>query len=282
MGILPRRNDGAPVEPDGEPAEAPDLEHFAEDGCMRWVIGDLHGCLRELEDFLATVRFTPGRDELWSVGDLINTGPDSPGVLRLWRELGGRGVIGNHDVYGLLAHSERWPRKGRDQLDALYRSPDGPALLETLRKLPVLVRLASSGGGPDCWLVHAGLHPHWDDLDAVAARTAGPPFDDERLQGAELRFATQVRCCSASGVLSRAAGPPGACREPYRPWDAWYRGDVMVVHGHWAMRGHYRGPRAMGLDSGCVYGGTLTGWCQEEDRIVQVASRQPKQGGAGH
>jgi bis(5'-nucleosyl)-tetraphosphatase (symmetrical) len=47
-----------------------------------------------------------------------------------------------------------------------------------------------------------------------------------------------------------------------------------VVHGHWAARGYYRGDTTMGLDSGCVYGGSLTAWCQEEDRIVQVPSQE--------
>jgi hypothetical protein len=34
----------------------------------------------------------------------------------------------------------------------------------------------------------------------------------------------------------------------------------------------------MGLDSGCVYGGALTAWCQEEDRIVEVPSRESGHG----
>jgi bis(5'-nucleosyl)-tetraphosphatase (symmetrical) len=66
---------------------------------------------------------------------------------------------------------------------------------------------------------------------------------------------------------------PQDCEAPYRPWDDLYRGDTLVVHGHWARRGHYRGARTIGLDSGCVYGGKLTAWCQDEDRIVQVAGR---------
>jgi bis(5'-nucleosyl)-tetraphosphatase (symmetrical) len=57
------------------------------------------------------------------------------------------------------------------------------------------------------------------------------------------------------------------------PWDSLYTGDTLVVHGHWAQRGYYRGRRTMGLDSGCVYGGKLTAWCQEEDRIVEIPAR---------
>ena len=54
----------------------------------------------------------------------------------------------------------------------------------------------------------------------------------------------------------------------------WSARKVSIVHGHWARRGYYRGPRTLGLDSGCVYGGPLTAWCVEEDRIVQV-QRKP-------
>ena len=69
-------------------------------------------------------------------------------------------------------------------------------------------------------------------------------------------------------------GMPEACPPPCLPWDSFYHGEALVVHGHWAARGYYRGARSMGLDSGCVYGGWLTAWCQEEDRIVRVKSRQ--------
>ncbi len=65
---------------------------------MRWVVGDVQGCARELEALLEAVRFDPARDELVSVGDLVNKGPDSLAVLRLWHDVEGRGVLGNHDV----------------------------------------------------------------------------------------------------------------------------------------------------------------------------------------
>jgi bis(5'-nucleosyl)-tetraphosphatase (symmetrical) len=241
---------------------------------MRWVVGDVHGCARELDDLLRALRFDPGRDELWAIGDLVNTGPDSAAALRLWRDVGGRGVIGNHDVYALLSASGRWPRK-EDRLGALRDDPEMEELLALLRPLPLLVRLpAADGGGPAPWLVHAGLHPRWADLAEVARRTAGPPYDDDRLEEPDLRFGTMVRCCTAEGERVRFTGAPEACPEGSRPWDVFYEGDALVVHGHWGARGAYRGPRTLGLDSGCVYGGGLTAWCQEEDRCVSVPSRR--------
>ena len=83
-----------------------------------------------------------------------------------------------------------------------------------------------------------------------------------------------MRCCTPEGKRSSFDREPEGCPDPYRPWDQLYTGSTLVVHGHWARRGHYRRDNVLGLDSGCVYGGKLTAWCQEEDRIVQVPSQQ--------
>ncbi|HLT39370.1 MAG TPA: metallophosphoesterase [Enhygromyxa sp.] len=238
---------------------------------MRWVVGDLQGCARELDALLEVIGFDPRRDQLWSCGDLINRGPDSLATVRRWRELGGRGVIGNHEVYALMVRSGRWPRK-RDTLDQLFSAPDADELLASLRALPALALLPGDGEVDDVWLVHAGVHPQWHDLHAVAAALEAREHDDEWLVCDEVAFATRVRCCTETGERSKFDGKPEDCPAPFRPWDELYSGTARIVHGHWAWRGHYRGARTIGLDSGCVYGGPLTAWCMEEDRIVQVPS----------
>ena len=238
---------------------------------MRWVVGDVQGCARVLEALLEQVRFDPGRDQLVSVGDLVNKGPDSLAVLRLWRDLGGLGVLGNHDVYALCAHGGRMRRRPSDTLQALFDAPDAAELLDALRASPVMLRLVDDGA--ETWVVHGGLHPHWTDLAATAARLDAPRHDDDWLLGPEVSFAMRVRCCTPDGELSDHDGPPEDCAPPYRPWDEFYRGEARIVHGHWARRGHYRSGNVIGLDSGCVYGRELTAWCLEEDRIVRVPAR---------
>jgi bis(5'-nucleosyl)-tetraphosphatase (symmetrical) len=237
---------------------------------VRWLVGDLQGCVRELDALLTQVRFDPAHDELWCLGDLINRGPDSLETARLWRDVGGRGVVGNHEVYALCAHSGAWPRKS-DTLQALLDATDGDALLQRLRALPMMAWLPGEGG-QDVWVVHGGMHPQWKDLHEVAARVEAKPHDDAWLQSPEVSFATRVRCCTPSGERSRYQEAPAGCPAPFVPWDELYDGDTLVVHGHWAWRGHYRGPRSMGLDSACVHTGVLTAWCQQEDRIVQVSA----------
>jgi bis(5'-nucleosyl)-tetraphosphatase (symmetrical) len=239
---------------------------------MRWLVGDIQGCVREFERLLREIRFDPVEDELWCLGDLVNRGPHSLETLRLWRDVGGRGILGNHDVYALLARTGRMRRRP-DTLDALMDSPEADDLLDRLRALPLLVHLpgpSGVAGAQDVWVVHAGLHPNWTDLHAIAARTNEAPHDDDWLRSDDVRYAIRVRCCAPSGELSKYTGPPADCPPPARPWDDFYGGETLVVHGHWAQRGYYRGKRTMGLDSGCVHGGPLTAWCQEEDRIVEV------------
>jgi len=189
---------------------------------VRWIVGDIQGCARELERLLREIRFDPGRDELWSAGDLVNRGPDSLAVLRLWRSVGGTGVVGNHEVAALLAHSGARPRK-MAQLRELFRASDAEELLQAVRELPVLVHLPARYAGPDAWLVHGGLHPHWHDLPSVAAGLNDPEHDDEWLQGAEVDFATNVRCCTKKGKRSDFSGPT----------DTGPRGDTTGGSGRW-------------------------------------------------
>lgn len=231
-----------------------------------WVLGDVHACARPFERLVRAIRFDPARDVLWSAGDLVNTGPHPAETLRLWRDLEGRAVLGNHDVYALRAFAGTVPRHP-DRLDPLFAAPDAPELLARLRAQPLLVRLA-----PDVLLVHAGLHPRWSDPEAILG--AAGAHDDAWLAREETTFATRVRCCREDGTRTKHVGPPSGCPPPFRAWDAFYRGPDRVVHGHWAWRGFHRSGLVLGLDSGCVYGGKLTAWCLEEDRVVQTDGGQ--------
>ncbi len=236
---------------------------------MLWVVGDVHGCAKALDRLLREIDFDAGRDELWSVGDLVNTGPDSAAVVRLWRELGGRAVLGNHDVYALRSHAGDRKRKRRDSLDDLFSAPDSKKLLAWMRDQPLMARLQGRKKGRFAWLVHAGLLPSWRNLKKTKAMLAAA-LAEHGMDSAETRAVTTLRCCDESGQQSAHKGMVKDCPPGFSPWDDFYRGDDWILHGHWAMRGHYRARRSIGLDSGCVYGGPLTAWCLEEDRIVQV------------
>jgi bis(5'-nucleosyl)-tetraphosphatase (symmetrical) len=231
----------------------------------RIYVGDVQGCREELEKLLEAVRFDPAADRLEPVGDLVNRGPDSLGVLRLCMQLGAGGVLGNHDVLLLrTAAGLRAPGR-KDTFGDVLTAPDRYALLAWIRERPF------AKSDRDVIAVHAGLHPAWGD---PVTRLAGlDPVADHP----DARFAVSVRWCSAAGERPEDddADPPASSR--FRPWfELWpQRAGLTVVFGHWARRGLVLQPGFRGLDTGCVWGGHLTAWIAEEDRLVQVpAARQ--------
>lgn len=199
----------------------------------RIFLGDIQGCLEPLQRLLAAAGYVRGRDRLHPVGDMVNKGPDSEGVLRQLIDLDAEPVLGNHDLW--------WLAQGL---------PADPALRGWLERQPI-ARLF-----PDVLLIHAGVHPHWSEEHVV------------ELRGAEIEFATNVRYCTADGERPTSDWPPPP--PPFLPWDAFYHGRRRVVFGHWARRGLTRTDKVIGLDTGCVYGGRLSAWIAEEDRLVQV------------
>ena len=199
----------------------------------RIFVGDIQGCRDALLRLLDAVAFARGRDRLLPVGDLVAKGPDSPGTIDLLMELGAEPVLGNHDL--------SWLQKGKLQ---------DPRRVEWLRGQPT-VRVFD-----DVILVHAGLHPKWDE---ERLQRLGPP---------EQNYAVNVRYCDADGRRPPDDWPPPG--PPFRPWDDFYQGRKRVVFGHWARRGLVVRPQCVGLDTGCCYGGKLSAWIAEQDRIVQV------------
>ena len=227
-------------------------------------VGDIQGCREELEALLEALRFDPATDELHPVGDFVNRGPDSAGVLRLLRQLGAGGVLGNHDLHALAALHGRGRQDPRDTLEGLLNDSEGPALIRWLAQRP-FVRAW------DDWVcVHAGFRPTWKD--PVAKLHGLDPWAPTKAA----HFATRVRYCSADGEM--APKSMAQAEAPYAPWDHFWRKRSQetrtVVFGHWAVRGLVREERTRGLDSGCVWGGELTAWIAEEDRFVSVPARR--------
>jgi 3',5'-cyclic AMP phosphodiesterase CpdA len=215
----------------------------------RIFIGDVQGCREELARLLEACAFAPPADHLCMVGDLVNKGPDSDGVVRLARQLDATVVLGNHDLW--------WIRHGRGDDE----------LRDWLARRPFIATW------DDAIMVHAGLHPAWDDaaLERLG-RDLAPPVDLTPPLSPEMEWLVTVRYCDPAGNRPASDWPPPP--PPFAPWDVLYRGRRTVVFGHWARRGLVVTPRVRGLDTGCVYGGKLSAWIAEEDRIVQVqASR---------
>lgn len=250
-----------------------------------YAIGDVQGCLEPLERLLATLGFRRERDQLWFTGDLVNRGPQSLEVLRFVRQLGERAVtvLGNHDLHLLAVASGQAKLKRRDTLEAVLAAPDRDALLEWLRSRPLLHRDAALG----YTLVHAGLLPQWDlDTAARLAREVETLLRDpgypelfahmygnlpdhwhEGLRGHDrarviVNAFTRLRYCDLEGAMDlHHKGAPGTQPVDLLPW---FRvpgrrslGERLVF-GHWSTLGLHHGDGVLGLDSGCLWGSTLS------------------------
>jgi bis(5'-nucleosyl)-tetraphosphatase (symmetrical) len=260
----------------------------------RYAIGDVQGCNEELQALLAQLRFDAARDRLWFVGDLVNRGPASLGVLRFVRGLGEKAVVvlGNHDLHLLCVATGYAKKRDDDSLDELLAAPDAPELLDWLRTRQ-LMHVESSHA-----LVHAGLLPQWSIDKALALareaeaalRTASyrdflanmyggmPSSWREDLTGWDrlrviVNAMTRLRFCYAGGEMElRAKGaqaPPG-----FRPWfELRPAGEMPIVCGHWSALGLKLSEKLIALDSGCVWGGQLSALRLEDRALFQVPCR---------
>jgi bis(5'-nucleosyl)-tetraphosphatase (symmetrical) len=251
----------------------------------RYAIGDVQGCCDELKALLRRCDYSPDRDELWFVGDLVNRGPASLETLRFVRDLGANAtvVLGNHDLHLLaLAYGSKRKPKDGDTLDELLAAPDRDQLLEWLLQRPLAVFDAPRGD----FLVHAGLVPEWTPLfaaklarevEAVLREDPRTLFDvmygnkpdrwSEQLRGMDrLRFVintfTRMRYCTVDGLVDlKVKDAPGHQPEGFLPWfDIPERASrkVRVICGHWSTLGFKRRDDLLAIDTGCVWGGSLT------------------------
>jgi len=264
-----------------------------------YAIGDVQGCHAELCQLLELIGFSKRDDRLWLVGDLVNRGPDSLGVLREVIALGESAttVLGNHDFH-LLTVAEGFRRPHReDTLDAILSAPDRDELVDWLAHRPLVVSDAGK------LMVHAGLLPQWTpdvalalsgEVQSVLASERRRAFlgvlygDEPRRWSDDLRgddrlrvvvnACTRLRFCAADGTMELKE-KRGAEHAPdgFKPWfahDNRRSAGVTIVCGHWSTLDLELAPNVLMLDSGCLWGGTLTAIRFPDRRLFQVPSRQ--------
>ncbi len=250
---------------------------------MIFLIGDVQGCCDALDRLLAEIGFSPSRDHLWFLGDLVNRGPQSLATMRRVKALGGAAdsLLGNHDLHLLAVADGAQALKRSDTLAGILDAPDREGLLDWLRSQ----RLAAVEAG---WLlVHAGVAPQWDrtatlalaaEVEAVlrgSDRAAflrkmygdAPTRWSEGLAGVDrLRFIvnalTRMRFCDARGHLEFAAKDgAGTAPKGYMPWfevPGRMTAGTPIAFGHWSTLGLIDTPELLSLDTGCVWGGALS------------------------
>jgi len=248
-----------------------------------YLIGDVQGCDSALGRLLDKIDFSPSRDTLYVLGDLVNRGPESGAVLRRLIGYGESAhcLLGNHDLSLLaVAHGRRAPHRN-DTMDSVLLAADRGELIEWLRHQ----RMAIHAHG--LLMVHGGVLPQWDVaqtlslaaevedtlrgpglVDFLSEMYGNEPAQwDDALKGADrLRLVvnalTRLRFCTPEGVMDlKASGgladaPPG-----YLPWfevPGRKTAQDTIAFGHWSTLGFMQRPGIISMDTGCVWGGCLS------------------------
>lgn len=249
-----------------------------------YAVGDIQGCLEPLKKLLDQVSFDPEKDTLWSVGDVVNRGPQSLETLRFCYNLGShfRMVLGNHDLH-LLATAKGFckPSHG-DTLDDILTAPDRNELLHWLQQQPLMLETKGNV------LVHAGIPPQWslEETRKLAEEMSDVlRCDDKSIEffkvmygnepnvwGKDLspplrwrlitNYFTRMRFCSTEGHLElNSKNLPEKPPKGYAPWfehKSRKTKKTNIIFGHWAaLEGRHCGENLFPLDTGCVWGGPM-------------------------
>ena len=248
-----------------------------------YLIGDIQGCRPAFEALLQALDFSPSRDHAYLLGDLVNRGPDNLGLLRRLREEEDSFtcLLGNHDLHLLAVHLGLKKLKAGDTVNDVLQAPDAVELLDWLRHQSLA--LLEHG----VLMVHAGVLPQWDATQVMnlahevelQLRSDDWPWLIENMYGNEPRqwhdsltgiarsrviinALTRLRFCTPDGVMDFEAkaglddAPDGHA--------AWFdlpdrrSRHTPIAFGHWSTAGGLKRPNLVNVDTGCVWGGSLS------------------------
>lgn len=258
---------------------------------MKYVIGDIHGCYSHLMRLLEKIDYSKESDQLFFTGDLVNGGKEPVQVLEFIKNLGKKAtvVLGNHDLTLLGAAYKvlSVPADREYGIEEVLNSPKLDDIVEWLATCP----LAYVDAKDNILLVHAGVVPNWDlkttvDLAQAASDKISGPQRLEFLKNMygnqpdtwspqlngwdRVRYTvnvlTRLRFCTQAGKLDLASkGNIDQAPQGFKPWfefDNSIFSTHKVLFGHWAaIRGNCNVPNVHALDTGCMWGGSLTALC---------------------
>ena len=262
-----------------------------------YAIGDIQGSYNEFRRLLDLINFN-AKDKLWLVGDIVNRGPNSLLLLRFLRAMNDAviAVLGNHDLHLLVVAEGFAKAQPGDTLQGVLNAPDRDELLHWLRHQ----RLLHVSG--DYVMVHAGLLPSWSVMQAANLAQEAESFlhnkDHEEfrkfcshmygnqpdqwsasLEGYErirviINAMTRMRVCTYDGRMDFTfKGRVEDIPIDYLPWfDVPGRAskEATVICGHWSALSLQVKSNLIALDTGCMWGGSLTAIRLEDRRVFQV------------
>lgn len=263
-----------------------------------YLVGDIQGCLDELLLLLEKVSFVPQKDTLWVAGDLVARGPKSLETLRFIRSMGdsAKVVLGNHDLHLIAVSLGIHKAKPKDKTLPILDADDCSALIDWLRRQPLLVE------HPEFVMSHAGIYPLWtldeareatqeveqalsgDNWKKLIKKMYGnsPDIWDPSLEGmSRLRFTinamTRMRYCYHDGRLDMDSKlpPEEVDKNELIPWFELEQRVSLPkksIFGHWAALMGTDSHNVIGLDTGCVWGNHMTMLRWEDKRYFTQAA----------
>lgn len=259
----------------------------------RYVIGDIHGRIDALQRLVQHAEISPS-DEIWLVGDLVNTGPSSREVVRWAAERANlRCVLGNHDLHMLAVVEDKRALRKKDTFQDLLDAPDADELIEWMRQQNLVWR------EDDFLMIHAGLLPEWTPREA---ESLGKEIEDrlranpkkrrkffetmygnkprkwsEELEGPARRRIT-VNALTRSRVLTVDGKLQFDFKGEYEDipdghvgwWELYDRQGYTILFGHWSALGFRMMDGVIALDSGCAWERELTAVRLDDLHVFQV------------
>jgi diadenosine tetraphosphatase ApaH/serine/threonine PP2A family protein phosphatase len=220
-------------------------------------VGDIHGCLEEFNELLVKLNYNPKNDRLILLGDLVDRGPDSAGVVSKAREMNLECLMGNHEHKYV-----KWFRSQGTKVDVYDRDDYYDELSEQdthyINTMPTYIELG------DVVAVHAGLKP-------------GIALSDQKKDDLMyLRYTDADRRFISLKKISKLGKEQAGAKF----WTEFWTGPKSVVYGHNVhsyidplIEEVSPGVMCYGLDTGCCFGGRLTALIWETKEIVQVQAK---------
>ncbi len=265
-----------------------------------WAIGDIQGCFDSFQELLTKIKFDPAEDELWIAGDLVNRGDKSLETLNYLYSIKDsiKVVLGNHDISLIAAYAE--VKKSNKTIQPILDAPNVKELIDWLRYQPFLYWDYRLGYA----MAHAGISPQFDFGTAITyakrieKRLQGDNYNawlKEVLKKSSNKFDakaspldiekyilssfTRMRFCEDDGRLDfDQKGSPSTLKVEFKGLKPWFACptrkalSMKVVFGHWSTLGFYHDTHVLSLDTGCLWGKSLTAARIDlpEPTIVQV------------
>lgn len=233
-------------------------------------IGDVHGCLNELQGLLNKVRFDPASDRCIIVGDLVDRGPYSVDTVKWCKGNNIEVVLGNHDDKYVRYHQhalleqetgKKNPMSLGINKEIIYNGLVETGLLGWLAELPTYINIPEI----NTCVVHAGVLPTSPQIKAS---------EHPRRTHLYMRF-VEPTTAKMLALDVEHEQPKGSVH-----WTEIYNGKENIIYGHHAhsftnphVTLHESNIRTIGIDTGCCFGGTLTALLIEQGEDENFVGR---------